>query len=136
MATYRDLDVLDAADLISDDINRLLDAGHGHLIHRAQLRDCVGSIGANIAEGMTRRTLDGRNSCLSTSRGEANEAIRHLRANYASGRIPAATFFSLRNRLVTIDKMLVRLQQSRFVEPAAPTARDDLDRRHRSTKRR
>ena len=123
MATYRDLDVLDAADLIADDVNRLLDGGRGRIIHRGQLRDCVGSIGANIAEGMTRRTLEGRNSCLNTSRGEANEAIRHLRANYSSGRITAATFFSLRNRLVTIDKMLVRLQRSRFTEPAAPIDR-------------
>jgi four helix bundle protein len=134
MATYRDLDVLDAADRVADDVNTLLDASPGHLIHRGQLRDCVGSIGANIAEGMTRRTLEGRNSCLDTSRGEANEAIRHLRANYACGRIPAATFFRLRNRLVTIDKMLVRLQRSRFAMPAA-TACDDL-RRFRSSRQR
>ena len=131
MTTYRSLDVLDAADLIADDVNKLLDtAEHGQLIHRAQLRDCVGSIGANIAEGMTRRTLDARNSCLDTSRGETNEAIRHLRANYASGRITRAMFFSLRNRLVTIDKMLVRLQRSRFVEPGA-VPHDDIHGRHR-----
>jgi four helix bundle protein len=59
MAPYRDLDVLDAADRVADVVNRLLDANRGHIIHRAQLRDCVGSIGANIAEGMTRRTLEG-----------------------------------------------------------------------------
>jgi four helix bundle protein len=119
MATYRDLDVLDAADLLADDVNRLLDANSRQLIHRSQLRACAGSIGANIAEGMTRRTLDGRNSCLDVSRGEANEAIRHLRANVASDRITAATFFALRSRLVTIDKMLVRLQRSRFAAPPA-----------------
>ena len=129
MATYRDLAVLDAADLIADDVNRLLDASSGGLIHRAQLRDCAGSIGANIAEGMTRRTLEGRNSCLDVSRGEANETIRHLRANYASGRITPATFFGLRNRLVTIDKMLVRLQRSRFAEPAAAVAVNNPRRR-------
>jgi four helix bundle protein len=134
MATYRDLDVLDAADLIADDVNRLLD-GPGRLIHRGQLRDCTGSIGANIAEGMTRRTLEGRNSCLDTSRGEANEAIRHLRANYASGRISAATFFSLRNRLVTVDKMLVRLQRSRFVVPAATTPGEVRQQRGPGTRR-
>ena len=124
MATYRDLDVLDAADLLADDVNRLLDASIRHLIQRAQLRDCAGSIGANIAEGMTRRTLEGRNSCLDISRGEANETIRHLRANYATGRITAATFFALRNRLVTIDKMLARLQRSRFAEPGAAVPAD------------
>jgi four helix bundle protein len=125
MATYRDLDVLDAADLLADDVNRLLDTSGLRLIHRAQLRDCAGSIGANIAEGMTRRSLEGRNSCLDVSRGEANEAIRHLRANYSSDRIAATTFFALRNRLVTIDKMLVRLQRSRFSEPAVAVARRD-----------
>jgi four helix bundle protein len=131
MATYRDLDVLDAADLLADDINRLLDANTRHLIHRAQLRDCAGSIGANIAEGMTRRTLEGRNSCLDVARGEANETIRHLRANYASGHIDATTFFALRNRLVTIDKMLVRLQRSRFAEPATAVVSDNPSRHQR-----
>jgi four helix bundle protein len=90
-------------------------------------------IGANIAEGMTRRTLEGRNSCLDVSRGEANETIRHLRANYASGRLTAATFFGLRNRLVTIDKMLVRLQRSRFAAPIAAIAVDDPRLRRRRT---
>ncbi len=125
MAIYRDLAVLDAADLLADDVNRLLDGGISQLIHRTQLRKCAGSIGANIAEGMTRRTLEGRNSCLDISRGETNETIRHLRANYASDRIAAATFFALRNRLVTIDKMLVRLQRSRFAAPAAAIAAND-----------
>ena len=134
MAIYRDLDVLEAADRAADDVNRLLDAGVRHLIHRTQVRDCAGSIGANIAEGMTRRTLEGRNSCLDTSRGEANETIRHLRANYASARITQATFFALRNRLVTIDKMLVRLQRSRFTEPVRAVARDR--RRHRRPRKR
>ena len=135
VATYRDLDVLDAADLLADDVNRLLDSTIRHLIHRAQLRDCAGSIGANIAEGMTRRTLEGRNSCLDVSRGEANETIRHLRANYASGRITPATFFGLRNRLVTIDKMLARLQRSRFAEPAAAVV-SEAPHRHATSQRR
>lgn len=121
MAPYRNLDVLDAADLVADDVNRLIDRAPQSLIHCAQLRSCSESIGANIAEGMTRRTLQGRNSCLDVSRGEANETIRHLRANYASGRLTSTEFFSLRNRLVTIDKMLVRLQRSRFKLPDVAT---------------
>jgi hypothetical protein len=36
MAIYRDLAVLDAADRLADNVNRLLDARSRRLIHRAQ----------------------------------------------------------------------------------------------------
>ena len=119
MTTYRDLDVLDAADLIADDVNRLLDAGRGHVIHPAQLRDCVGSIGANIAEGMTRRTLEGRNSCLDTSRGEANEAIRHL-LGYSATRPRGRATERPSSRLQRLPNDDNRFQPRRVAATATP----------------
>jgi len=45
-------------------------------------------------------------------RGEAEEAIRHLRANLELKRIRATVFWRLSNRLITIVKMLTSLLNS------------------------
>jgi four helix bundle protein len=109
MSNHRDLAVLDAADQVADEVNRLIDAAPRGLIHGPQLRASAQSIGANISEGFGRGKGRERDHSLRIARGEAEEAIRHLRANYQSERISQATFWRLRNRLITIVKMLTSL---------------------------
>jgi four helix bundle protein len=109
MGNHRDLAVLDAADQVADEVNRLIDDAPRRLIHVAQLRDSAQSIGANISEGFGRGTDGERKSALRVARGEAEETIRHLRANLASKRISQPVFWRLSNRLVTIVKMLTSL---------------------------
>ena len=107
MSSYRDLDVLDAAEKVADEINALIDARRpGELIHVGQLRDSVESIAANIREGFGRGPGRERSHSLRTARGETEETIGHLRTNFASNRISRETFWPLRNRLLTIVKMI------------------------------
>jgi four helix bundle protein len=109
MGNHRDLAVLDAADQVADEVNRLLDSAPRRLLHVTQLRESAHSIGANISEGFGRGPGGERSRSLRVARGEAEETIRHLRANFQSERITEATFWRLRNRLVTIVKMLTSL---------------------------
>ena len=113
MSNHRDLDVLDAAELVADEVNQLIDdAPHRRrLIHGAQLRESAGSIGANISEGYGRGPGAERNRSLRVARGEAEETIRHLRANLKSRRITERTFWRLTNRLITISKMLTSMMR-------------------------
>ena len=112
MANYRNLDVLDAAEQFSADINRLIDNSPRRLIHVAQLRDSAEGIGANISEGFGRGTIKGRNNSLRTARGEAEESVRHLKANYDTKRVERKDFWRLRNRAVTISKMIASLMKT------------------------
>jgi four helix bundle protein len=109
MGNHRDLGVLDAADQLADDINRLIDESPRRLIHAGQLRDSAQAIGANISEGFGRGKGAGRSHSLRIARGETEETIRHLRANFASDRITQSVFWRNRNRAVTIIKMLTSL---------------------------
>jgi four helix bundle protein len=109
MTNHRDLAVLDAADQVVDEINRLIDESPRRLIHSAQLRSSAHSISANISEGFGRGSGPARNQALRVARGEAEETIRHLRANLESDRLTESVFWRLRNRLVTIVKMLTSL---------------------------
>jgi four helix bundle protein len=109
MANHRDLAVLDAADQVADEVNRLIDESPRRLIHVAQLRDSAQSIAANISEGFGRGAGGERGRALRVARGEAEEAIRHLRANFEAERIKEAAFWRIRNRLITIVKMLTSL---------------------------
>ena len=111
MSQHRDLAVLDAADQVADEVNRLIDDAPRRLLHGAQLRDSAQSISANISEGFGRGKGRERGRALRIARGEAEETIRHLRANFQSERITQAAFWRLRNRLVTIVKMLTSLLQ-------------------------
>ena len=107
---YRDLNVLDAADKAADLVNKLIDRSpRGRLIHVQQLRDAVQSIAANIAEGFGRQSGRARNHSLDIARGESEEAIRHLRANFRADRISASDYWPTRNLLVAIGKMLAAL---------------------------
>ena len=103
---HRDLDVLDAAERAAERVNRLIEQSPRRLLHAAQMRDSVQSIGANISEGFGRRKGRDRAHPLEIARGEAEETIRHLSANFRSKRIAAREYWPLHNLLVVIVKML------------------------------
>jgi four helix bundle protein len=104
---HRDLDVLEAAELAAELINRLIDRPRDRrLIHVTQMRKSSQAIGANIGEGFGRREGRDRNRSLEIARGEAEETIKHLRANFRSSRITGKDYWPLHNLLHVIVKML------------------------------
>jgi four helix bundle protein len=106
MGIHRKLALIDAADQIVDEIVRLATARRSKLLFRAQLLKAAGSVSANVGEGFGRATTADRNRSLVIARGEAEETIRHLRANRAARRVEARTYWRLHNRLVTAIKMI------------------------------
>jgi four helix bundle protein len=104
--THRNLDVLDAAERVAEAVNRLIDRSPRRLLHVGQMRDSVQSIGANISEGFGRGKGRDRARPLEIARGETEETIRHLSANFRSERIDARDYWPLHNMLVVIVKML------------------------------
>ena len=109
---YRDLTVLDAADKAADLLNKLIDSSpRGRLLHVRQMRDAVQSIGANISEAFGRGTGRDRERPLEIARGETEEAIRHLRANFRARRVEPKQYWRLRNLLVVLVKMLTSMLQ-------------------------
>ena len=98
--------VLEAAELVEDRINQLLDDRPRRLIHADQLRSSSHSIVANISEGVGRDKSGERSRAYRVARGEAEETIKHLRANATTGRLDVKTYLSLRSTLITISKML------------------------------
>jgi len=121
MTNHRNLAVLDAADVVADEINRLIESSPRRLIHVHQLRKASQSIGANSSEGFGRGPGPERDQKLRVSRGEAEETIRHLRANHATNRISRTDYWRLRNRLVAIIRMLSSLLREDY------TIESDLD---------
>ncbi|HEV8449034.1 MAG TPA: four helix bundle protein [Gemmatimonadaceae bacterium] len=108
MGDHRNLNVLEAARLVADEINRLLDSTP-RVLHAERLRGSSQAISANISEAFGRGKEGGRDHWLRVARSESEKTIRHLRANYAAGRIRRNPFWPLRDRLVTISKMLSSL---------------------------
>ena len=107
MGKRRRVAVQEAADLVLDEVNRMLDSKpRKRLLHIAQLRNSANSVSANIAEGLGRGEGPARNDKYRTARGEAKETISHLRSNFAAERIPGSAYWRLRNRCMTIIKML------------------------------
>jgi four helix bundle protein len=107
MEPRRRVAVQEAADLVLDEVNRMLDSKpRKRLLHVTQLRDSANSVSANIAEGLGRGEGAARNDKYRTARGEAKETISHLRSNFAAERIPSSAYWRLRNRCMTIIKML------------------------------
>jgi len=107
---YRDLDVLDAAERAADMLDEMIERHPGRqLLHVSQMRRCIQSIAANIAEGFARGKGRDRNRSLEIARGETEEAIRHLGANYRTSRIDAREYWPFHNLLVVIAKMLTSL---------------------------
>ena len=76
------------------------------MLHVNQLRNSVQSIGANIAEGFGRGSDRDRARLLRIARGEAEETIRHLKANFQANRVAPKDYWSIHNLLVVIVKML------------------------------
>jgi four helix bundle protein len=107
---HRDLAVLDAAERLAEQINELIDRSpRGRLLHVRQLRDAVQSIAVNISEGFGRGSGRDRERSLEIARGETEEAIQHLRANFRARRIPRDEYWPRYNLLVVIVKMLTSL---------------------------
>ena len=107
---YRDLDVLDAAERAADMLDALIQRHPGRqLLHVSQMRRCIQSIAANISEAFGRGKGRDRNRSLEIARGETEEAIRHLGANYRTSRIDPSEYWPLHNLLVVISKMLASL---------------------------
>src|ERR1043165_445432 len=107
MKPRRRVAVQEAADLVSDEGNRLLDSKSSkRLLHVAQLRKSANSVSANIAEGLGRGEGAARDDKYRTARGEAKETISHLRSNFAAERIQSSVYWRLRNRSMTVIKML------------------------------
>jgi four helix bundle protein len=104
-ATTSNLALADAAEQLAAAVIRLSDRTP-RLLHRTQLLKASQSVSSNIAEGFGRATLPDRNNRLVIARGETEETIRHLRANFAGKRITPAEYWRLHNRAVTIVKML------------------------------
>lgn len=106
MAPFR---VLEAARAVVDEVNTLLGNRKLRLMHRAQLRDSAQSIPANIREGMGRQPGPRRHQAYRVARGSAEEADEHLRANFADGRIPAAAYWRIHNRIGLVVKILTTI---------------------------
>jgi four helix bundle protein len=106
MSDPQKLAVQDAADRAVDVVNGLIDRSPNQLIYVAQMRKSVGAVSAQIAEGFGRGRGPERNYKLRMARGEAEETIKHLRANWSSGRLEKRSFWLIRDLLVTIIKMI------------------------------
>ena len=88
-------------------VNHLLDRPAGRrMISTIQLRRSVHSIAANIVEGFGRGTDGDRARMLRIARGEAEESMQHLVANFRATRISAKDYWAVRNRLAVVVKML------------------------------
>jgi len=104
---HRNLNVLDAAEQAAKQINALIDRpARPPLLHVRQMRDSAQSVVANIAEGFGRGSGRDRDRPLEIARGESEETIRHLNANFHANRIGANDYYPMRNRYVVIVKML------------------------------
>jgi four helix bundle protein len=91
-------------------VNDLIDRSpRGRLLHVSQMRTSVQSVVANIGEAFGRARGDDRAHRLRIARGEAEETIRHLSANFRSGRIGPREYWPARNLLVVVVKMLTSL---------------------------
>ena len=106
MAPFR---VLEAARVVTDDINKLLGNRKLRSIHRGQLRDAAQSIPANIREGMGRKPGTHRNQAYRDARGSAEETDEHLRANFVDGRIPPGHYLRIHNRIPLVVKILTTI---------------------------
>ena len=109
---HRNLAVLDAAELIVAEVVQLTTAKSSRLLFKAQLLKAAESVYANIGEAFGRATKADRNRSLGIARAEAEETIKHLRANKTANRIEAKTYWRLHSRLVTVIRMISSLMRS------------------------
>ena len=110
---HRNLDVLDAAERAAAQLNELIDSSPPRrLLHVRQMRRSVQSISANISEAFGRKRGRDRDHRLEIARGETEETIRHLSANFRSNRVDPTRYWPLHNLFVVIVKMLKSLLNS------------------------
>jgi four helix bundle protein len=74
--------------------------------YRSQLGDAGKSIAPNVQEGTGRRAGPNRNLAYRYARGSAEEADEYLRANFAAGGIPGASYWRMHNRIALVVKVL------------------------------
>jgi four helix bundle protein len=117
MRIHRNLAVLDAAEQVVVEVVRLTTPRSSRLLFKAQLLRSAQSISANIGEAFGRGTKADRNRSLAIARAEAEETIRHLRANHLAKRIEDRTYWRLHNRLVAITRMLSSLMSTKLAAP-------------------
>ena len=104
---HRNLDVLDAAERAAALLDDLIDRSPSRrLLYVKQMRRSVQSIAANISEAFGRARGRDRDYRLEIARGETEETIRHLSANFRVNRIEAKKYWPLHNLLVVIVRML------------------------------
>jgi four helix bundle protein len=101
------LRVLDAAQIVVDDVNRLLESRR--LPNAGQIREAAESIPANIQEGFGRDAGPDRNQFLRFARGSAEQTNNRLRSRFAAKDIPAKVYWPIHHRLVAIVRMLTNL---------------------------
>jgi four helix bundle protein len=109
MAPFR---VLEAARVVTDEVNTLLGNRKRRLIHRGQLRDAAQSVPANIREGMGRKPGPHRHQAYRDARGSAEEADEHLRANFADGRLASSHYWRIHNRIALVVKILTSIVEA------------------------
>jgi four helix bundle protein len=110
---YRNLNVLDAAERAAAEVNRLIDSTPRQLLHVGQMRRSVQAISAAIGEAFGRKEGRDRDYRLEIARGEAEETIRHLSANFRGNRIMPRDYWPLHNLLVVIVRMLSSMLRHR-----------------------
>ena len=103
------LRVIDAAEQLAVDVNRMLKNRPRSLTYAEQLERAVGSIGANLVEGYGRGPGADRMNRYRTAKAECEETLSWLRGSYRLGEIPAKDFFSLTNRGIVITRMISSL---------------------------
>ena len=109
---YRNLRVLAAAEEMVVAVVKLFDEPRPRrrrLLFKAQTIGCAESVPGNIGEAFGRQTIADRNRVLGIACGEAEETIRHLKANLSANRLDEHSYWPLHNRLVAIVKMLKSL---------------------------
>ena len=107
--SYRNLRVLEAAEEMVVNVVALFDEPRPRsqrLLFKGQTIGCAEAVPANIGEAFGRKTTADRNRVLAIACGEAEETIRHLKANLSANRLDERSYWPLHNRLVTIVKML------------------------------
>ena len=104
---HRDLNVLDASERLADKVNELIDnSPPRRLLHVDQMRRSVQAVPATISEGFGRGTKGDRARLLRIARAEAEETMSHLNANFRAKRLAPGTYWSIRNLIIVIVKML------------------------------
>ena len=103
------LRVIDAAEQLVVDVNRLLKSRRRALTYAEQLKRSVGSIGANLVEGYGRGPGADRTNRYRTAKAECEEALSWLRASYRLGEIQSQDFYTFSNRGIVISRMIGKL---------------------------